>query len=305
MIDFGGGFRMKRFVAFGVVFALLVMFSGIPGAEAAGKKIRVAVFDFQNNSTWSFWGDKLGEAANDEFVTQLVQSGQFSVIERQKLQAILAEQGLGASGAVSPSTAPKIGKLLGVQLIFTGSITSFSIKKTGGSFMGVGANKAKAESKLDVRMIDTTTGEILLVATGAGSKSTGGFSFRGTSFENEYDEGVAHEALRPAITEVTQKVLAQADKLADLAPAAGAGKVLDVKSPKQIYVDGGSDGGMNVGDIYTVYRVTEEIKDEDGNVLDKVEEKVGKIVITKVLSKSAVAESQSGTIQKGDSYRKE
>jgi hypothetical protein len=133
----------------------------------------------------------------------------------------------------------------------------------------------------------------------------GGASVQGVNFQQHYDEGVAHEALRPAIEEVTEKVLAQMDKLANLAPASGAGKVLDVKSPTQIYVDGGQEGGLNVGDVFAVYRITEEIKDEDGNVLDTVTEKVGEIVVTKVLTKSAIAELRSGDAKKGDSYRKE
>lgn len=297
---------MKRLMAMSVLLALLAVLVQVPTADAAGKKIRVAVMDFQNNSTWAWWGDHLGEAANDEFVTQLVTSNEFSVIERQKLQAILQEQALGASGAVQSSTAAKIGKLLGVQLIFTGSITAFSIKKTGGTIAGFGASVSKAESKLDVRMIDVNTGEILLVATGAGNKKMGGASFHGTSFEQQYDEGVATEALRPAIEEVTKQVLAQLPKLSNLAPASGSGKVVQVANPKQIYIDGVSaDGDVHVGDVFAVYRVTNEIKDDDGNVLDTVTEKVGEIIVTKILTNTAQCETKSGTIKKGDSYRKE
>lgn len=297
---------MKRLVAIPLLVAMLALVGNIPVASAAtGKKIRVAVMDFQNNSTWSWWGDRLGEAANDEFVTQLVNSGQFSVIERQKLQAILGEQSLGASGAVQASTAAKIGKLLGVQVIFTGSITAFSIKKTGGSIAGFGASYTKAESKLDVRMIDVNTGEILLAATGAGDKKMGGASYSGTSFEQNYDEGVASEALRPAIEKVTQQVLANMDKLASLAPAqAGGGKVLNVAGPKKIYIEGGTEAGQNVGDVFDVYRVTDEIKDDDGNILDTVTAKVGQIVVVQVLGKSAICETKSGSIQKGDTFKK-
>ncbi len=296
---------MKRFVNLMILFFVMALLVAAAPADAAGKKIRIAVMNFANNSTWYYWGDNLGAAAGDEFVTQLVKSGEFSVIERAQLQAVLAEQGLGASGAVTPSTAPKIGKLLGVQLIFTGSITAFSIKTTGGGFGGIGGSFTKAQSTLDVRMIDTTTGEILLVAEGKGDKKMGGVGIKGFNFEQQYDQGVASEALRPAIEQVTQQVLAQKGKLASLAPASGAGKVLQVKSPTQIYIDGGEEGGLIVGDTFVIYRVTEEIKDEDGNVLDTVTEKVGEIVVTKVLSKSAVAETRSGKIQQGDTYRKE
>jgi curli biogenesis system outer membrane secretion channel CsgG len=274
---------MKRFIVLTLFVALIAAFFQASPADAAGKKIRVAVFDFQNNSSWTYWGDNLGKAAGDEFVTQLVNSGQFTVIERDKIAAVLAEQGLGASGAVTASTAPKIGKILGAQILFTGSITAFSIKRSGGTIAGFGATFAKAESKLDVRMIDTTTSEILLAASGAGNKKMGGAAFQGVSFE---------------------QVLAKAPSLANLAPVAGSGKVVDVKGPK-IYIDGGQEGGVNVGDVYSVYRVTDEIKDEDGNVLDTVTTKTGEIVVTQVLSKSAICESKSGSAKKGDSYRKD
>ena len=68
-------------------------------------KVRIAVMNFENNSTWSYWGDNLGKAAADELVTQLFQTGSFSIIERAQLEALLAEQDLGASGAVTSSTA--------------------------------------------------------------------------------------------------------------------------------------------------------------------------------------------------------
>ena len=83
--------------------------------------------NFENNSSWHYWGDNLGAAAADELVTQLFKSGRFSLVERSQLEAVLAEQELGQSGLVTSSQAAEIGRLLGVQLILTGSITKFSI----------------------------------------------------------------------------------------------------------------------------------------------------------------------------------
>lgn len=295
----------KRLILFAILITCMTVLGMVHQAEAAGKKIRVAVFDFENNSQWTWWGDNLGRAAGDVLTTQLVKTGEFTVIERDKLQAVLAEQGLGASGAVQSSTAPKIGKLLGVQLIFTGSITAFSIKTTSAGFGGIGGSYTKAESKMDVRMINTETGEIMLVAEGKGDKKMGGAMIKGAGAEQHYDQGVASEALRPACEDVVEQVIAQKGLLANLAPASAAGKVLDVKSPTQVYIEGGNDEGVNVGDVYAVFRVTDEIKDEDGNVLDVITERSGEIVVTKVLGKSSVCETRSGKVAKGDTYRKE
>jgi len=48
---------MKRFIVLTVLLAVVVMMANVQFADAAGKKIRIAVIDFQNNSTWTWWGD--------------------------------------------------------------------------------------------------------------------------------------------------------------------------------------------------------------------------------------------------------
>ena len=164
----------------------LVMLSALP-AVAQGR-VRVAVLNFDNNSTWAWWGDNLGQAAADELTTQLVNSGRFTVIERAQLAAIMAEQNLGASGRVTGDTAAKIGKLLGAQLILTGSITQFSIERRSAGFRGIGGSIANAESKIDVAS-STQTGEVMAVAEGQGNKRMAGGYFKGASAERTFDQG--------------------------------------------------------------------------------------------------------------------
>ncbi len=54
----------------------------------------------------------------------LVESGQFSVVERAKLGSLLEEIQLGQTGAIDPATAQKAGKLLGAELILTGTLAA-------------------------------------------------------------------------------------------------------------------------------------------------------------------------------------
>lgn len=286
-----------------IMLLFIFLLSSVIYAGAAGK-IRIAVMDFQNNSEWYWWGEHLGRAAADELVTQLVKTGKFSVIERDKLQAVLDEQALGASGAVSSSTAAKIGKILGVQLILTGSITKFSIKRYGGRIKFVGGSYSNAESTVDVRLIDTSTAEILLAEEATGSKKFGSGWFKDIDFEKQFDQGVAQESLRPSIEKIVEKIVAQYDKLSSLAPVSGSGKIIDVKSPTKVYIDQGANSDIKEGDRFSVYRITDTIKDEDGNVLDTVKSKVGEIEVVQVLSKSAIAKIVSGSAQKGDTFSK-
>src|SRR5690606_21238006 len=119
---------MVRRVLMTAVAVSLALGFAVP-ALAQQSRPRIAVVNFENNSTWTYWGDNLGRAAADELVTQLLNGGQFTVIERTQLESVIAEQKLGASGAVDASTAARIGKILGVQFILTGSITQFSIER--------------------------------------------------------------------------------------------------------------------------------------------------------------------------------
>jgi len=272
------------------MLALAVVAAGPVFAQG---KVRVAVMNFDNNSTWSWWGDNLGSAAADELTTQLVTSGKFTVIERAQLGAILAEQNLGQSGAVTASTAAKMGKLLGVQFILTGSITQFSIERRSAGFRGIGGSLANAESKIDVRLVNTDTGEVMVVAEGQGNKRMAGGYFKGASAERTFDQGAAQEALRPAVEQVVARIAAQSSTMESVQPAAPEGQIVSSREG-QYYINRGQNAGIKVGQRFDVLRVVDEIKDADGRLLDRVVNKVGTLEVTQVLSQSSVCKLIQG-----------
>lgn len=282
--------------------AVMTLAAAAVPAAAQDARPRVAVVNFANNSTWAYWGDNLGRAAADELTTQLVQSGRFTVIERAQLDTILAEQHLGGSGAVTPATAAKIGKLLGAQFILTGSITQFSIERTTIGLRGIGGTVSNAESKVDARLIDTETGEILLAAEGQGNKRMGGGHFRGARAERTFDQGAAQEALRPAIESVMARIAAQSGRLASRQPAAPEGQIVGGRDGT-FYINRGQSSGVKVGQRFEVFRVVDEIKDADGRVLDRVVGKVGTLEVTQVLSQSAVCKVIDGSAAPADTIK--
>jgi curli biogenesis system outer membrane secretion channel CsgG len=276
-----------------LVLGILLTVVGAHVAVAQDAKVRVAIMNFENNSWWHYWGDNLGAAAADELTTQLVKTGKFTVIERTQLAALLDEQDLGASGRVTPSTAAKIGELLGVQLIFTGSITQFSIQRTSIGFRGIGGSYSNAESMLDVRLIDTTTGEIMMAADGQGNKRMGGGYFQGASAEQTFDQGAAQEALRPAVDAIIVKVANQADQFTSLQPVAPEGQIVGEREGS-FYINRGQNAGVTVGQQFEVHRVVDEIKDANGQILDRVIEVVGTLEVTQVLSQSSLCRVVDG-----------
>lgn len=90
-----------------------------PRADFSSIK-RVAVLPFS--------GPK-GELAADVMTQSLLQSGA-DVVERQRLDSVLREQSLTASSAFDPATARQIGKLLGVDALFLGTVAESTPQST-------------------------------------------------------------------------------------------------------------------------------------------------------------------------------
>src|SRR5574337_478045 len=122
---------MRRSLLVIPVSILLLAFTATAFAQAAPRKKRVAVFDFDYGTVHSnvaaiFGQDvDVGKGISDLLVKYLVKDGTYSVIERKSLDKILAEQNFSTSDRANPASAAKIGKLLGVDAIIEGSITEF------------------------------------------------------------------------------------------------------------------------------------------------------------------------------------
>ena len=66
----------------------------------------------------------IGVISMESVTTALVNSGQFNVVERKKLETILKELKIGLSGLTDSRTAKEIGKLLQADMILTGSFAN-------------------------------------------------------------------------------------------------------------------------------------------------------------------------------------
>src|SRR4029077_6376185 len=118
---------MKRTVL--TLAALVALQIAMPTQSFAQAKIKVAIWEFENHADSYWYSSKLGPAARDQIDTEFSEnstlSSKFSVIERDKLNLVMKEQGLGAAGALDPSSAAKVGKILGVKYIIVGGIDKF------------------------------------------------------------------------------------------------------------------------------------------------------------------------------------
>ncbi len=279
--------------------------------EPAGLKKMIAVVDFEDKSDHSRWhwtGPDPGQGMSDMLVTALVQSGKFRVMEREQLQQVIKEQDFGQSGRVTAETAPALGKLLGVTAIVYGSVSEFGYmaSDTGGGIAGIGGgvSKTTARVSIDVRMIDTTTGEIILADSANDEKSQMGLKLRTEDFsfghEGKFDQTLVGKATREAIDDLVEKIT---DTLEDVP---WTGRVVKA-DPGKIYLNAGSDVGVAQGMEFNVYRMGEELIDPaTGLSLGAEEEFVGKIAASDIKEKYSICTVVSGSgFSAGDMVRYE
>ena len=124
--------RGKLFLGAAAVAATTLL-AGPAQAQDKAKRPTVAIMDFDFGTVaYHWWGDyNIGKGMADQVVDALVNDGSFRVIERKKLDTVLAEQDFSASDRAAPSAAKmsKLGKVLGVRYIIAGSITKFSTEQ--------------------------------------------------------------------------------------------------------------------------------------------------------------------------------
>jgi curli biogenesis system outer membrane secretion channel CsgG len=139
-------------------------------------KVRAAVMKLQDKTNNAASHSRpVGEQAAEQLETLLVNAGRFNMVERLQLENVLKEQGL--AGTVDPDELARPGRVRGVDYLFLGAITEFSVKIVrtrmgGGIFdrvlpgiapLDIDTSKTEIETRVaaDIKLVNTTTGEIV------------------------------------------------------------------------------------------------------------------------------------------------
>ena len=328
--------RTLRFTALLLALALLAAIAPAQDAASAApaaprKRVAVMNFDYGTVRSYSqaiFGSDQdIGKGISDMLVTRLVQDGKYSVIERNALDKILAEQNFSNSDRADSTTAAKIGRILGVDAIIIGSITQFGRDDQhtnigGGGYGGfgskygiggIGTKKAKAVVGITARMINTTTGEIMVAVTGTGESTRsstsllgaggGGGSGGGAGLDmgsSNFASTILGEATGKAVEDTATQLDASVDKVQAI-KIEFSGLVADVSSGTLI-INVGRKAGVRPGQKLLVSRQVRVIKDPNtGKVIKAVTDKIGEATVTEVEDDSATATfSGAGAPKVGD-----
>jgi curli biogenesis system outer membrane secretion channel CsgG len=204
---------MKRILWITAATALL--FAVFAGTGFAQEKPRMGVLRFTNHTSAGWWTGSVGMELSDMLASELVSTRSFQVLDRKDIDAVLGEQDLSDTDRVDAATKVKMGKLKGAKYLVAATVSAFEedVKGTGGgvSFKGisVGGKKNKAYIAIDLKVIDTETGEIVdtrtIEAEAKGQALAAGLNYKGFSIHgNDYKQTPAGKAIRACVIYISE-----------------------------------------------------------------------------------------------------
>jgi len=263
-------------------------------------KKRIAVTHFDNKSNWQGQAE-LGSGFADSLADALVKTGRFIVVERAEIQNVMKEQDFAQSGrTVDTANAPQIGRLLTAQIQITGSIlhVDTQTQQQGGAigFRGfaIGGGGGKAEVTIALRIIDTTSGQVLdsQQIKGIARKSGialgfahGGFGGTMSSLNKTPLGDAVIDALAQAVALITMR----------LEQVPWQGRIVKTEG-NNIYINAGANFGVKPGDRFACFHPGQPMIDpETGLNLGAKDTKYGAIEVVEVQEKFAIAKPVGGT----------
>ncbi len=209
-------FKWTRMVSYILIF--------FPIYALAGSASKPLVTIYQVKSTVR---EVSPASATDMFITSLVKSHRFVVLERQRLnESVYLEKQLNQQGRTTGRAAEK--RLTGAKYIFVATITeaNSNSKNNGmaGTFGGLGVESSEKEAEIgmDVRVLDASNGAIIDAVSVRKKVTQGGVSVSGigsflgsmagidthgadVSVSNNSNEGI-DKALRALIDQAVSKL---------------------------------------------------------------------------------------------------
>ncbi len=271
-------------------------------------KPRIAIKTFENPA--AYYNSTIGNALSEILVTELGQIGKYVLLERQAVDEVLKEIRFAASDAAERPDFSKLGRLLAADCLLLGKVTNFSYQETeekrevhvsGRSKQTVTEYSQQADVRVDFRLINVTTGEIMASEAGKATRKTKSrhsqmhiwrdFIERG-QLSFEWPSSLLGRASVDAVKNVAGKLGELADEVTDFLQQERAqettqrlrnlqGKILGAVTSEEFVIDLGSKDGLVVGDQVLVSRET-SIKDKRGKEIWRKFEELGRLEVNEL-----------------------
>lgn len=269
--------------------------------EYKGLKHAIGCKEFENEAGWhGQW--EIGNNLSIMLESALFDSGRFVIVEREKLRDVIAEQDLAASGRTAKAgKVAQTGVIRPARYLATGAVTEVEEAQSGGdagiSIKGVRLGGARSEAQVTVivKLIDTSTGEIVAKERIVGKAGHTGLrvGLSVGSLDTELG-GFKKTPLGQAAQDCINQAAAVIAKKMEEFPFEGS--VIKVADSGQLIINRGAEFGMEVGQKLVLQKQGETLVDPDtGELLGQEEgQLIGKATVAKVAEKISYADVTEG-----------
>ena len=188
-------------------------------------------------------GDPLGKQVTDLLSKSLTESGAYIVLERPDISRLKDESAL---------TGVKLN-LIGVDALIIGSLSEFGRKTVGQTGFVSSSKKQVAFAKVDLRLVDASTGQVFFATSGAGETSTESASTFGFGSQAAYDGTLNDSAIRQAVSEAVNRLSTE------LKGRPWQTYLLSADQGRY-FVAGGKSQGLRPGMLFSIQTAGEKIK---------------------------------------------
>lgn len=165
------------------------------------RKVAIARFTNETQSGTSFLvnnsGDRIGKQASDILSARLADTGYFLMFERMDSEKTSAEQmlaGLKDSG-------------ISVDYLIIGSVSEFGRSTESNTGVFSRTKTQKAYAKVNVRLIEVSSGRIIHAEEGAGEASSEAKKTLGAGTSAGYDQSLTDKSISAAISQLTSNLV--------------------------------------------------------------------------------------------------
>jgi curli biogenesis system outer membrane secretion channel CsgG len=228
-------------------------------------------------------GDPLGKQVTDLMSKALTSSGAYLVFERPDIGRLQAESRL---------TDTRLN-LIGVDALIIGSLTEFGRKTVGATGFVSSSKRQVAFAKVDIRIVDVSTGLVFFATSGAGEASTETASTFGFGSQAAYDGTLNDSAIRQAVSEAVSRLSVEMNRR----PWQTSILKLD---GNQLFLSGGRAQGIKPGMQFTINTAGEQIKSgQTGSIVTLPGRMLATVRVDSLFGDNELSEGSSATVVSG------
>jgi curli biogenesis system outer membrane secretion channel CsgG len=263
-------------------------------AEAAlntkSLKRKVAIGRFTNETTYGqgFFIDednnRIGKQAMDILSSKLFQTGKFIMLERADLGQIEKELAMGGTSTLKNAA----------DYLIVGSITEFGRKEVSDVGVFSRVKKQEANAKVNIRIVDVSTGQIIYSEEGKGIAYSEAGSIMGVGDRAGYDSSLNDKVLDVAITNLASNIIE------NMLDKPWQSYILSYEESSLI-ISGGKSQNIAPGTQFEIIKEGKKVKNPQTGIFITLPGKaIGVIEVTASFGDTPDSEVSFGTIVSGN-----